>query len=221
MIYLGLALYAEGPTDDHFLQPLLHRLCDDLCLRGATQPVDIGGVVRLDDVAQAEGRPREARIVEAARQHQGAWQVLFVHTDGAGDVDQARRQRTQPALDALTREFAGAGCGVAVVPVRETEAWAICDGEALRQVLGTTLDDRSLGLPASARAAESVPDPKAALNGAFRSTNPAPKRLRRGVSPLLNALGESVSLERLRQLPSFLALEDELRVALHRLRVLS
>lgn len=221
MIYLGLALYAEGPTDDYFLQPLLHRLCDDLCRRDATQPVDIGGVFRLDDVSDAKGQPREVRVVEAARQHRGAWQILFVHTDGASNANVAREQRTQPAIAALALEFGEASCGVAVVPIRETEAWAICDGDALRQVLGTTLNDRSLSLPSSARAAESVQHPKATLDGAFRSTKPSAKRLRRGVSPLLNALGESVSLERLRQLPSFQALEIELRGALQRLRVLS
>ena len=35
MHYLGLALYAEGPTDYYFLRPLLPRLCEDICLRMA------------------------------------------------------------------------------------------------------------------------------------------------------------------------------------------
>lgn len=219
MIYIGLALYAEGRTDDYFLQPLLQRLCEDLCLGGATQAVDIGGVVRLDDVSNA--KDRHVRVVEAARQHLGAWQILFVHTDGAGDPDAARRERTEPSLMALEQAFLGKGLGVPVVPVRETEAWAVCDGEALRQVLGTTLTDRELGLPDSPRAAENLTDPKAVLDEAFLATNPTQKRRRSGVSPLLNALGETVSLARLRQIPSFVVLETDLRHVLQRLRVLA
>lgn len=217
MIYIGLALYSEGRTDDYFLQPLLQRLCEDLC-QGATQLVDIGSVVRLDDVSHV--KDRHVRVVEAARQHRGAWQVLFVHTDGAGDPDAARRERTEPALNALEQAFPGEGFGVPVVPVRETEAWALCDGEALRQVMGTTLTDRDMGLPDSPGDAEKVQNPKAALEVAFLATNPTQKRRRSGVSPLLNAVGETVSLARLRQVPSFVALEEDLRRVLQRLRVL-
>ena len=31
MHYLGLALYAEGRTDDRFLGPVLRRLCEEVC----------------------------------------------------------------------------------------------------------------------------------------------------------------------------------------------
>ena len=45
MRYLGLALFAEGATDHAFLRPVLRRLCADLCLEFAEQPVEIGEVL--------------------------------------------------------------------------------------------------------------------------------------------------------------------------------
>ena len=123
------------------------------------------------------------------------------------------------AIDRLHQEHADARLGVAVIPVHETEAWAIVDGDALRSVLGTTLSDEALGLPSSAGVAEGTPDPKALLNTAFNATHPSGLRRRRGVSPMLNALGEQVSLLRLRELAAFSLLEHELRQALRQLSI--
>lgn len=63
-------------------------------------------------------------------------------------------------------------------------------------------------------------DPKKALDDAFLKTKPTSRRRRQGASPMLNALGESVSLERLRRLPGFQALEHELRQGLEVLGIL-
>ncbi|MDZ7859042.1 DUF4276 family protein [Sphaerotilus sp.] len=220
MRYLGLALYAEGRTDYYFLQPLLERLCMDLCLREASGPVEVTAVLGLDHPPAIEQAPRDVRIREAARSALGQWSLLFVHADGAGDPVRARAQQIDPALGALHTAFGTAGCGVAVVPVRETEAWTLVDGDALRQVFGTTLDDDALGLPQPAHCAETVTDPKKCLDLAFAATSPTGARRRRGVSDYLGALGEEIRLDRLRLLDSFLALEDELRRALRGLNLL-
>ncbi len=219
MYYLGLALYAEGPTDYHFLCPLLARLCEDVCTRDAAHAVEVSEVLRLDHPPAADEASRVERIVLAAREARNAWRILFIHADGAGDPERKRKEQAQPAIDRLHQEHADARLGVAVIPVRETEAWAIIDGDALRSVLGTTLSDEALGLPSSAGVAEGAPDPKALLNTAFNATRPAGLRRRRGVSPMLNALGEQVSLPRLRELAAFSLLEHELRQALRQLSI--
>ena len=109
---------------------------------------------------------------------------------------------------------------MALVPIRETETWAIWDGDALRQVFGTTLSDQDLGLAVNANLVESMADPKAALNQAFHATQPSARRKKQGVSPMLNALGEQVSLERLRQIAGFARFEAELKQALRHLKIL-
>lgn len=220
MRYIGLALYAEGSTDYRFLRPLLQRLCSHLCAIEAVSPVDFSEVEPLGDAEEDRARPRHERVVQAARRHYGAWQILFVHGDGAGNPVAARAQLVDPAIDALQAAFAGEGLGVAVVPVRETESWALKDGDALRAVFGVTHDDAHLGLPGSARAVEAVLDPKAALAAAFQATQPTGRRKRQGVVSMLNALGEQISLDQLQELPSVRALMTDLRGALRELRVI-
>lgn len=220
MYYLGLALYAEGPTDYEFLTPLLPRLCAHICASESPAPVDVGEVVPLDHPDAVRDRPRDERILAAAAMHEGAWSIVFVHADGAADPAKARAEAVQPALDALRARFPAAAPGVAVVPVREIEAWLLVDGDALRSVLGANLTDGQLGLPKPRHMAESCGDPKAVLQAAFMATGPTGLRRRKGTSPMLNSLGDQVSLECLAHLPSFRQLTDDLRAALRQMGVL-
>jgi hypothetical protein len=214
--WLGLALIAEGPTDYRFLPPILYRLTEDLCLRHGVVMVEIGQVLALEPGRQLRG-DRTEQIVGAARQAGGSYHILFLHTDGAGDPVAAIRERFEPwcrGLGTLGRQDERA---VAVVPVREMEAWTLCDGDALREAFGTTLSDEQLGLPRRASDVEAVLDPKMALEmaqeRAFR-----PRRPKRRAAASLEAIAERVGLERLRQVPGFRRLEDDLRGALRELR---
>lgn len=220
MHYLGLALYAEGPTDYYFLRPLLQRLCEEICVNNSLHPVEVSEVLPLDHPLTAKEAPREQRILAAAKEARGAWTIIFVHADGAGDPERARKHLTQPAFELIQQELAEEGRGVAVIPIRETEAWAICDGDALRYVFGTTLTDEQLELPRSPQAVESDLDPKATLNKAFFLTSPSGRHKKQGVSPMLSALGERVSLQRIRHLTAFSSLENELKQALKHLMIL-
>lgn len=220
MHYLGLALYAEGPTDERFLSPLLLRLCDEICRGQARSPVEFSDVLPLTDSPRRRDARRGERIVEAARLARGAWSLLFVQADADGDAKQARGDRVQPAIDRLHEEFGDEGRAVALIPVRATEAWSICDGDALRRVLGTRLNDQALGLPPSAMAVERLADPKQALQSAFEAGQTPRRRQTRSVGSVYGPLGEQVSLERLRELPAFADFEAELVRALQTLRVL-
>lgn len=220
MHYLGLALYAEGPADYRFLSPLLLRLCEDICLRRASEPVDISNVLALDDRPETIGLPRGERIGRAAKDAVGSWQVLFVHSDGAGDPIAARQNQIDPALAFIRGLGIARGEGVAIVPVRETESWMLADGDSLRSVFGTTLDNGSLGLPSTISAVELVTDPKQAIEFAFAATKPRARRARSGAAASFAALGEQASLQRLRGLPSFRALEGDLLSALEQLRII-
>jgi hypothetical protein len=209
MHYLGLAVYAEGSSDYQFLRPLLQRVCEDVCINRANRSVDVTEVIPLNHEPSRNYASRQDRIVNAAIQHRGAWRIVFVHGDGGGDSTASRAALVQPGLNLLSIQFPDCR-GVAVVPVRETEAWAIVDGDALRQVFCTNLTNSEMGIPSDARAVEANLDPKATLKAAYLATNPARQRRRHGVGSYLGALGESVSLDRLRLLRSFQAFECEL-----------
>ena len=128
---LGLALYAEGPTDYQFLCPLLLRLCESVCAQ-ALHPVEIGDVLPLDDSPAMRTAPRDERIAHAARNAAPAWNLLFVHADADGDAAGALRERVTPGLERVRDAARPRAEGVAVVPVRETEAWLLTVGNALR-----------------------------------------------------------------------------------------
>jgi len=96
--WLGTALFAEGPTDHRFLQPLLRRACEALCASRGRGPVEIADVRELHSPVRARDQDRETRILEAARDSWGAWHILFVHADGAGDPERARAEQVVPAF---------------------------------------------------------------------------------------------------------------------------
>jgi hypothetical protein len=81
------------------------------------------------------------------------------------------------------------------------------DGNALREVFGTSLRDHELGVPQLPRQVEQIADPKHTLSAAWQAVR---RHTRRGeVGRKLEALGERVSLDTLRAVPSFRALEEE------------
>jgi hypothetical protein len=213
--WLGLALIAEGPTDYRFLPPLLYRLTEDLCLRHGLVTIEVDPVRALDLDRGFRG-DRTRQIVEAARQADGSYHILFLHTDGAGDPVAAIKERFEPWCRGLAGLARPDERAVAVVPVREMEAWALCDGGALRGAFGTTLPDEQLGLPRTADV-EGVQDPKKALETAYERAF-RPRKPKRPVVAALEAIAERVELDHLRQLPAFRRLEDDLRDALRDLR---
>lgn len=220
MQYLGLALYAEGRTDYYFLCPLLRRLCEDICANNAHEPIDVSDVLELSDTEDAHGKHRHERIACAALSAKEAWRILFIHADSDGNALSARTNRVEPALALLMQEKDIHGIGVAVIPIREMESWAIADGDAIRSAFGTPLDNRALGLPIASRSVEQIVNPKSVLQSAFNATRPSSRRIRQGTSPYLSMIGEQISLNVLRTIPSFKCLDDELRSALRQLQII-
>jgi hypothetical protein len=214
MRYLGLALFAEGPTDYRFLSTLLRRLAEDRCLRRGREIIEISEVLPLDAPAGCQERDRGPRIREAALAARGAFSILFIHSDGAGDPDGARAWNVAPAAEEIASRFEATEARVvAVIPVRETEAWTLTDGDALRGAFGTNLDDATLGLPGQPKEVEAIRDPKQALAEAFLRVVGKGRR-RRAVAQLLEAISLRVRLERLRRVPAFRRLEEDLDQAL-------
>jgi Domain of unknown function (DUF4276) len=207
--YLRLLLYAEGPTDYRLLLPLLRRLTEQVCLDSARSVVDVEEVQGIDTRRKLD---RAARIVEAARGFWGGAGVLFIHADGAGDPERTRAEQFAPGARLIEQNLRGGAC-VPVVPVREIEAWALVDGDALRVAFGTTLGDEVLRIAQRPRDVEEVLDPKQELRAAFTAVAGSPRRRRR-VEDFYTRIGEQVDLAKLRQVPAFGDLERDLREAL-------
>jgi hypothetical protein len=216
MRYLGLALFAEGPTDYRFLQPLLARLVEAVAAGLTHADVEIGPVEGLD-APHHRGEARVIQIVEAVRSIDCNCDLLFIHTDGAGDPEAAYRQRIEPGAQGLRQEWPEACLQViGVVPVRELEAWCLADGQALRAVFRTSLTDEEMGLPEGPADVEQILDPKQHLDQAFDATR-RKSRQRPSAAALLDELGLVVSLERLRLVPRFRRLEADLEQSIREL----
>lgn len=215
MRYLGLALFAEGPTDYRFFPPVLRRATEELCLRLARSSIEVGEVLGLFTPEDYRDADLATQILEAAREAEGAFNILFIHTDGAGNPDAAYNERVLPAKERiaaeLTREQERT---VGVVPVREMEAWALADGDALRGAFGTVLDDLALGIPIRPREVEGIFDPKVVVEQAYRNVVGDKRRGKRKVADFFDAIGERVRLERLREVPAYQRFELELLTAL-------
>lgn len=222
MRYLGLALFAEGPTDYRFFTPVLRRATEDLCLRRSRSSTEVGEVLGLYAPNDYRDADLATQILEAAREAEGAFNILFVHTDGAGDFAAAYEQRIQPAAERIILELSSQNERiVGVVPVREMEAWTLADGDALRSAFGTVLDNAALGIPTKAREVEGILDPKQIFEQAYVKVAGGKRRSKTKAADFYDAIGERVRLERLREVPAYQRFEEELYSALVELGYIS
>lgn len=211
-----MALHAEGPTDHAFLEPLIRRT-----LRDCTHRVYPDSVIEIAPFVELPPRSRDNEAIVAAVRHAlDGIHLLFLHTDGEGQPEQARVQRVEPVFRRLRVDvpIERLGC-VAIVPVRETEAWSLTDPECIRHVFGTRRSDEELGLPANPHEVERESDPKTRLTEVCRIAlrGRRSRRRKHSYSPYLAGLGEMIDLERLRRVPAFQRFEQDLEAALRRL----
>lgn len=101
MRYLGLALFAEGATDYRFLPPVLQRATENLCLLGARSTVEVGEVLGLYAPDEAQNADLATQVLAAAREARGAFNILFIHTDGAGDPRELTSKESNQQLAIL------------------------------------------------------------------------------------------------------------------------
>jgi Domain of unknown function (DUF4276) len=214
--YLSLALHCEGPTDRRFLEPLIRRALLRLVASRCSTPVDIAEQFVDLAASSKELEHIASRIIATA----SAVDLVFVHADGGINPERARTERFEPVVEQVG-EVGGEQplTLVAVVPIRETEAWLLADPDGLRTAFGTTRSIDELGLPANAGDVEHVVDPKALLVEAYqRAIGPRRRRrISRGYQSFFALLGEQVALVRLEDVPAFRRFEADLIVALRRL----
>lgn len=194
---LTCTLVADG-SSDRVLVPLLERLLDEHC----------PGPYRSPHFAELPaGMPLVKRIEQALDLY--PCDLLFVHRDAEKDAPALRIEEIRSALARIN------ACPdwVSIIPVRMTEAWLLVDEAAIRAAAGNPAGKVALDLPSLARI-ESLPDPKEMLFTALRTASElSPNRLRKfdpqekrhRVTDLID------NLERLRRLPSFAHLENQIR----------
>jgi len=159
------------------------------------------------------GRSVEAVAAELCNERE-AFYIAFVHADTGGRALEAgmaaRSTAYQQAAYELC-EFSILRC-VVIAPRHETEAWILADREAIGDALGYRGNLADLGLPANAREAEQLVDPKRVLNEAISKV-----RGRRSIistEQIVPAIAQRQNFAKLRASSSFSKFESALAVAL-------
>lgn len=146
---LSFALVREGRSDDGLavlVRKVLQDVVVDVGVSVVGEPLDFGTAPR-DQV--------RAVMADSARPD-----LLFVHKDS----DSRDHTHIQGVIEDAARSFCDPQCVVPVVPVQETESWAMVDEELILDVVGSRagLSRHDLALP-SVKKIEDTNSPKEIL----------------------------------------------------------
>lgn len=203
MSTLSLALYCEGPTDKHFLPIIIQRTSQDILGQYGKNIVEVLPIEVIDAPKQKQGKG----ILEVALKSVGR-HILIIHADAdSRTYEQAKAQSFIPGYNLVQRTHLKVCKNlVAMIPVREVEAWMIADFEALQAVLETKATASDLGLPAKAKLVETNSDPKATLKQVVVRAYASRSRRHRSISnwhEFYETLAQEIKLERLKEIPAF------------------
>jgi hypothetical protein len=219
MTYLAWGMLVEGNSDQGYYEVLIPRIVEDVLSRQGLRPVIVAPVaaIRLG--------VRDRAIDKVAREMcdtQEAYHIFFIHADTGGRAqEEGIANRSTAYCDAAYNlcGFRRDRC-IEIKPRHETEAWALCDANAVLETIGYNGNAADLGLPNNANAAEALPDPKAILTEAIVSARGGRRRGGRVEIPLA-AIAQRQSLTALRTSKSFVAFEKALLSALATLGLVS
>ncbi|MEA4982537.1 MAG: DUF4276 family protein [Paludibacter sp.] len=216
-IQLFIGFTAEGSTDTRFLTHIIQNVFEEIALECRTDVV-------IEDVVSVNVHKTEftETMLRASKQAaECGLTVLCVHADAdARSVENVMEYKFTPLAQALFSLSNESYCKaiVPVIPIKMTEAWMMADKELLKiKIAAKGLRDADLGLH---RSPESYADPKQIIAEAIRIAQSNRTRRHRNeltISDLYAEMGQTISLQRLRELPSFCQFEENVRVALRSL----
>ena len=209
MKQLFIGLIAEGTTDIRFLKSVIEKSIQELSWQCDNQ-VEIFPVREI--VAEGDGFVEKMLAAsECAWQNYGI-SALCIHADSdARTIDSVMLNKFDPFISALKNMPEEEYCKhiIPTIPIQMIESWMLADKELLKRLINAKdMSDADLGLD---RAPESYADPKSAIENAIRramSEQPKKKRNQIGIADLYEILGNRLSLERLRTIPSFAKFEE-------------
>ena len=209
MKQLFIGLIAEGTTDVRFLKSVIFKSIQELSWQCDNQ-------VEIFDIREitSEGDGFVEKMLEASKcalQDYGI-SALCIHADSdARSIDVVMQNKFDPFFSALNDMPEEDYCKhiIPTIPIQMIESWMLADKGLLKHLINAKdMSDADLGLD---RVPESYADPKGAIENAIRvamSELPKKKRNQIGIADLYEILGNRLSLERLRTIPSYVQFEE-------------
>jgi hypothetical protein len=200
----------EGSSDHALVRPL-----EELCLRLGARTAK--GIPSHLSRAQTEGH-RVLDKVKVALALEPRVDLLFVHRDADAPDPTPRHEEISEAVATL----APTPPWVGVVPVQESEAWALLDEEAIRRAADNPSGTVELDLP-KPKHVERIANPKSHLDAllvkASEESGRRLKRFKRKLSARRFLLLEQLDLDGpLRHVPAWQRLRDDVDAVFERMR---
>lgn len=209
-------LTTEGTTDEKFLVNVIFRLLEDLSWKCENE-FDVYPI----QIIRAKGNAFIDKMIDAATIAFTRSHALCIHTDADDkSADSVFQHKIQPLLDAINSYEEDGICKIIVptIPIQMIESWMLADTQLLKEMIDAgRKSDHDLGID---KQPESYSNPKAVISEAIRiamADKPKRRRDQVALSDLYETIGNSISIDALRRIPSFCQFEEEVCSALKEL----
>lgn len=211
-LYIGFTV--EGTTDTKFLTEIIDKVFTETAL-GCRTDVTIEDV-RIIDVPKSSFVETMIEASKRAICHYGI-SILCIHADSdAKSVRDVETYKFAPLRLVLDEKNDSEFCKVIVpiIPIQMTESWMLANIDLFKEKIGAkNIQNIDLGIH---REPESYADPKQNICDAIRLAQSGRTKRRRNnltINDLYYEMGQSLSLDDLRRIPSFCSFEDNVKRA--------
>lgn len=218
-VFIGFT--TEGTTDVLFLRKIIERSFEEIAYecQGDVEPVVWPLEVKKTDLSFSE------YALKAAQQgvEEIGMMILCIHSDADDATNQnVLDNKIAPARELIKAQSDDTTCKILVpaIPVQMMESWMLADKDLLKNEIGTTKTDNELGIN---RSPESITDPKAVIEEAIRIARQEITRRRRKelrIGDLYLPVGQKVSIDKLKELPSYRRFQEDIRQAYRELHLM-
>lgn len=208
MKQLFIGLIAEGPTDIRFLKTIIYKSIQELSWQCDNQ-VEIFGIQEIS----ASGDSFSTKMLAASKsalQDYGI-SILCIHADSDTRlIKDVMDNKFAPFFEALNGMSEDEYCKhiIPTIPIQMIESWMLADKELLKQLINAT-GTRDIDLEIE-KAPETYSDPKSTIENAIRIAMSGKSKKRRdqiSISDLYEVLGNRLTIDKLRTIPSFVNFE--------------
>ncbi len=198
---ITIGYIVEGSTDVRFLENIIRRTFEDVALL-CEREIEIYSVT---SIKADKGNTFVEQIQEAIKDadKQGI-EFVCIHCDADDRNDEdVQKYKIIPAFEACESFSIEKNIKLlSLIPVYMTEAWMLADKSVFKDEISTRLDNHELGID---RPPESYNDPKNIIKEAIRISQEgiARRRQKLDIADLYSPLGQKISLDSLKRLPSY------------------